>query len=124
MEMVTEHERGGFSNIIESGSKSGINDEPPMRTNYRRVKYLGISWIDDGLFAFDSSIREAELANNATLESTSRICKRHHNDFGSEREADCKMEAHENEQKERAYTEWLKAMVHFAISFVKNATQK
>lgn len=57
------HGRGGFSSITESDDESNVNDGPPVRLKRRRFQLQGIPRIEDGVTAFGSLMRKAELAN-------------------------------------------------------------
>lgn len=115
---------GGFSTLIESGDEGNVNDELLTRPKRQKGQLRGVPKIEDGLAAFGSSVREAELAKVDLEKQRLEFEERLHNDFMREREAVRKAQAQENERKDRADMERLKAMLDFAVSSIKNATQK
>lgn len=105
-----DHGKSGFCSIIKSSHESDAKAEPPIGSRRQRPQPRGTQRIEDELAAFGSSIRKTELAK---VDLEKQFEERHPSNLMRGRKAHCtahaQAQALENEGKERADMERLKA---------------
>lgn len=114
---------GSRTGDSKSVDEDGAEDFPLRGLKRRRLAFSAPPRMEDGMAFFGTSMRDTELAKVELENKRLELDRTRHGDMLRECAAERKQHAEDRDAKERADMKRLKAMLDFAVSSIKTATQ-